>query len=46
MDLRGSGLLVSKDQRQTAIRCAVGIFKERDGTLTIDDFLADTEPVG
>ena len=45
MDLRGFGLLVSKDQRQTAIRCAVGIFKERDGTLTIDDFLADTEPV-
>jgi uncharacterized protein involved in outer membrane biogenesis len=45
MDLRGFGLLVSKDQRETAIRCAVGIFKERDGTLTIDDFVADTEPV-
>jgi AsmA family protein len=45
MDLRGFGLLLDKDKRETALRCAVGIFKERDGTLTIDDFVADTEPV-
>jgi hypothetical protein len=45
LDLRGFGLLLSKDKRETALRCAVGIFKERDGTLTIDDFVADTEPV-
>jgi AsmA family protein len=45
MDLRGFGLLLSKDKRETAMRCVVGIFKERDGTLTIDDFVADTEPV-
>jgi AsmA family protein len=45
MDLRGFGLLLTKDKRETALRCAVGIFKERDGTLTIDDFVADTEPV-
>jgi AsmA family protein len=45
MDLRGFGLLLSKDKRETALRCAVGIFKERDGTLTIDEFVADTEPV-
>jgi hypothetical protein len=45
MDLRGFGLLASKDKRETAIRCAVGIFKERDGTLNIDNFVADTEPV-
>jgi uncharacterized protein involved in outer membrane biogenesis len=45
MDLRGFGLLASKDERETAIRCAVGIFKVRDGTLTIDDFVADTGPV-
>ena len=45
MDLRGFGLLLSKDKRDTAMRCAVGIFKERDGTLTIDEFVADTEPV-
>jgi uncharacterized protein involved in outer membrane biogenesis len=45
MDLRGFGLLLSKDKRATAIRCAVGIFKEHDGTLTIDRFVADTEPV-
>jgi uncharacterized protein involved in outer membrane biogenesis len=45
MDLRGFGLLLSKDKREIAMRCAVGIFKERDGTLTIDDFVVDTEPV-
>jgi uncharacterized protein involved in outer membrane biogenesis len=45
MDLRGLGLLLSQDKRETAMRCVVGIFKERDGTLTIDDFVADTEPV-
>jgi len=43
--LRGLGLLLSQDKRETAMRCVVGIFKERDGTLTIDDFVADTEPV-
>ena len=45
MDLRGFGLLLSKAERETAIRCAVGIFKEHDGTLTIDRFVADTGPV-
>jgi AsmA family protein len=45
MDLRGFGLLLSKDKRETAMRCTVGILKERDGTLAIDEFVADTEPV-
>jgi uncharacterized protein involved in outer membrane biogenesis len=45
MDLRGFGLLLSKDARETAIRCAVGILKEHDGMLTVDNFVADTEPV-
>jgi hypothetical protein len=45
MDLRGFGLALSKDKRETAIRCAVGIFKDHDGTLTVQDFIADTEPV-
>jgi AsmA family protein len=45
MDLRGLGLLMSKDQHDTALRCAVAIFKDHDGTLTAQDFIADTEPV-
>ena len=45
MDLRGFGMLVSKDPRETALRCAVGIFKAHNGTLTVQDFVADTEPV-
>lgn len=45
MDLRGFGLLLAKNQRETAIRCAAGVFKDRDGTLTVQDFVADTKPV-
>jgi uncharacterized protein involved in outer membrane biogenesis len=44
MDLRALGLLVSKD-RQEVLRCAVATFKDHDGTLTAQDFVADTEPV-
>jgi uncharacterized protein involved in outer membrane biogenesis len=45
MDLRALGLLMSKDKQDTALRCAVAIFKDHDGTLTAQDFVADTEPV-
>jgi AsmA family protein len=45
MDLRALGLLLSKDQRDTALRCAIAVFKDHDGTLTAQDFVADTEPV-
>jgi AsmA family protein len=45
MDLRGLGLLMSKDQHDTALRCAIAIFKDHDGTLTSQEFVADTEPV-
>jgi AsmA family protein len=45
MDLRGLGLLVSKDKHDTALRCAIAIFKDRDGTLTAQEFVADTVPV-
>ena len=45
MDLRALGLLVSKDTRDTALRCAIAVFKDHDGTLTAQDIVADTEPV-
>ena len=45
MDLRGLGLLMSKDKHDAALRCAVAIFKGRGGTLTAQEFVADTEPV-
>jgi AsmA family protein len=45
MDLRGLGLLMSKDKHDTPLRCAIAIFKDHDGTLTAQDFVADTEPV-
>ena len=45
MDLRALGLLVSKDTHDTALRCAIAVFRDHDGTLTVQDFVADTEPV-
>ncbi len=45
MDLRALGLLMSKDTHDTALRCAIAVFKDHDGTLTAQDIVADTEPV-
>jgi AsmA family protein len=45
IDLRGLGLLLAKDKRETELRCAVGVFKDEGGTLTAQNFVADTEPV-
>ena len=45
IDLRGLGLLLSKDQHDTPLRCAVASFTERDGTLSAQTLIADTEPV-
>jgi uncharacterized protein involved in outer membrane biogenesis len=45
MDLRALGLLMSKDTHDTALRCAIAVFRDHDGTLTLQDFVADTEPV-
>jgi AsmA family protein len=45
MDLRALGLLVSKDTRDTALRCAIAVFKDHDGMLTAQEIVADTEPV-
>jgi len=45
MDLRALGLVMSKDKHDEVLRCAVAIFKVNDGTLTAQNFVADTEPV-
>jgi uncharacterized protein involved in outer membrane biogenesis len=45
IDLRGLGLLLAKDQRETTLRCAVASFTERDGTLSAQRLIADTKPV-
>jgi uncharacterized protein involved in outer membrane biogenesis len=45
IDLRGLGLLLAKDQRETTLRCAVASFTERDGTLSVQRLIADTKPV-
>jgi uncharacterized protein involved in outer membrane biogenesis len=45
MDLRALGLLLLKGNHDTALRCAVAIFKDHDGTLTAHALVADTEPV-
>ena len=45
IDLRGLGLLLSKDRHDAPLRCAVGSFTERDGTLSAQTLIADTERV-
>lgn len=45
VDLRGLGLMLTKDQKEIPLRCAVAQFEDRDGTLTAKRILADTDPV-
>ena len=45
IDLRGLGLLLTKNQRDVALRCAFASFKAQGGTLTVQSLVADTEPV-
>ena len=45
LDLRGLGLLLAKNQHETDLRCAAGVFKVTDGTLATERFVADTDPV-
>lgn len=42
---KGLGLLLSKDQSKTDVRCAIAHFQARDGVLTSDRIIFDTEPV-
>lgn len=43
--VKGLGLLMSKDQDTTPIRCAVASFDARDGILRADHIVFDTGPV-
>ncbi len=45
VDLRGLGLLLTKNKREVTLRCAFGSFKAQDGTLVAQSLVADTEPV-
>jgi AsmA family protein len=45
IDLRGLGLLLAKDERETTLRCAAASFTERDGTLSTQRLIVDTKPV-
>jgi uncharacterized protein involved in outer membrane biogenesis len=45
MDLRGLGLLLAKNKKEAAVRCAVVKFKAHEGTLTAESLVVDTEPV-
>lgn len=43
--VKGLGLLLAKDQSKTDLRCAVAHLQARDGVLTADRIIFDTEPV-
>jgi hypothetical protein len=45
VDLRAFGLLLTKNQQQTPLRCAVADLEARDGTLSVRRLVADTAPV-
>lgn len=42
---KGLGLLLSKNQQQTPINCAVAHFQAKDGVLTANQIVFDTGPV-
>ena len=45
IDLRGLGLSLTKSRQETIVRCGVARFQERDGTLTVQSLIVDTDPV-
>ena len=45
IDLRGLGMLLTKNQKEVPVRCAVANFQAHDGTLTAKDLVLDTAPV-
>ena len=45
IDLRGLGLLLTANHKETAIRCATANFKAHEGTLIAQSLIIDTDPV-
>jgi uncharacterized protein involved in outer membrane biogenesis len=45
INLRGLGLMLTRNKNDTAIRCGVASFRAHDGTLTSDTLVLDTDPV-
>ena len=45
LDLRGLGLLLTRNKEATPIRCGVARFQAHDGTLTSQTMVVDTDPV-
>jgi len=45
VDLRGFGLLLTKNKKEVPVRCGVANFQAHDGTLTAKNLVLDTEPV-
>jgi uncharacterized protein involved in outer membrane biogenesis len=45
IDLRGLGLLLTKNKQDTAVRCAAARFTAKDGTLSVQSLVADTDSV-
>ena len=45
VDLRGLGLLLAKSKQEDEVRCGAANFQARDGTLTAQNLIVDTDPV-
>jgi len=45
VDLRGLGLLMTKDKQDVPLRCAIANFKASGGTLSSENLIADTDSV-
>jgi uncharacterized protein involved in outer membrane biogenesis len=45
IDLRGLGLLLTKNKKETEVRCAAAKFTAHDGILSADELVVDTEGV-
>jgi len=45
IDLRGLGLLLTRNKREVPLRCAFAAFKAQNGTLTTQSLIVDTDPV-
>ena len=45
IDLRGLGLLLTKNKREVPVRCGIASFEARDGTLSAKKLVLDTDSV-